>query len=81
MSLKIQMLRCHSDFFPVNSDMVSDEHGKRFHQEIATMEKRYQGKRSTSMLADYCWTLARNAPGQLHKQHAKRSRKLLSLHV
>jgi len=24
--------------------MVSDEHGERFHQEIATMEKRYQGK-------------------------------------
>jgi hypothetical protein len=35
MSLKIQMLRCHFDFFPVYSDMISDEHGKRFHQKIA----------------------------------------------
>jgi len=33
--------------------MVSDEHGERFHQDIATMEKRYQGKWYTTMLADY----------------------------
>jgi len=24
--------------------MISDEHGERFHQDIATMEQRYQGK-------------------------------------
>ena len=35
------------------------------------MEKRYQGKWSTCMLADYCWTLVRNAPEQLHKRQAK----------
>ena len=75
MSLKIHMLHSHLDFFPNNCGMVSDEHGERFHQEIATMEKRYQGKWSTSMLADYCWTLIRNAPEQLHKRQAKRSRK------
>jgi cation transport ATPase len=40
------------------------------------MEKRYQGKWSTSTLADCCWTLVRNAPEQLHKRQAKRSRKL-----
>jgi hypothetical protein len=39
---------------------VSDEHGERFHQDIMTMEKRYQGKRSLGMLADYCWTMKRN---------------------
>jgi hypothetical protein len=27
------------------------------------------------MLIDYCWTLARNAPEQLHKGQAKWSRK------
>jgi len=31
------------------------------------MEEKYQGKWSTSMLADYSWTLVRNAPEQLHK--------------
>ncbi|XP_076328952.1 prolyl 4-hydroxylase subunit alpha-2-like isoform X2 [Tachypleus tridentatus] len=34
----------------------------QFHQDIATMEKRYQGNWNPSMLADYCWTLQRNAP-------------------
>jgi hypothetical protein len=51
------MLNPHLDFFPDNCGMVSDEHGERFHQETATIEKRYQGKWSTSMLADYCWML------------------------
>jgi hypothetical protein len=75
MSLKIHMLHSHLDFFP-NCGMVSNEHGERFHQEIARMEKRYQqGRWSTSLMADNCWTLARNAPEQLHKRQAKRNRK------
>jgi len=75
MSLKIHTLHSHLDFFPDNCGMVSDEHSELFHQEIAKMEKRYQGKWSISMLVDYCWTFARNAPEQLHKRQAKRSRK------
>jgi hypothetical protein len=69
------MLYLNLDFFPDNCGMVSDELGKRFHEEITTMEKQYQGKWSTSMLVDYCWSLARNAHEQLHKRQAKRSRK------
>jgi len=64
-SLKIHMLHSHLDFFPDNCGMFSNEHGERFHQEIATVEKRYQGKWSTSTLCEYCWMLARNAPEQL----------------
>jgi hypothetical protein len=75
MSLKIHVLQSHLDFFPNNCGMFSDEHGERFCQEIPTMEKRDQGKWSTSMLADYCWTLAIHAPEQLHKQQAKQCRK------
>ena len=75
MSLKIHMLHSHLDFFLDTCGVVSDEQGQLFHQEIATMEKLYQAKWSTSMLADYCWTLAMNAPEQLHKRQAKRSRK------
>ena len=52
MSLMIYMLHSHLVFFPDNSGMFSDEYGERFHQEIATMDKRYQGKEFTSMLAD-----------------------------
>jgi hypothetical protein len=50
MSLKIHFLHSHLDFFPDNLGAVSDEHGERFHQDIASMEKRYQGKWSLSML-------------------------------
>ncbi|UYV79031.1 hypothetical protein LAZ67_17000790 [Cordylochernes scorpioides] len=52
MSLKIHFLHSHLDFFPDNLGAVSDEHGERFHQDISSMEKRYQalinvGLRST----------------------------------
>ena len=39
---------------------VSDEHGERFHQEIATMENRYKYKCKPNMMADYCWSLKRD---------------------
>ncbi|UYV82452.1 hypothetical protein LAZ67_21002222 [Cordylochernes scorpioides] len=62
MSLKIHFLHSHLDFFPDNLGAVSDEHGEMFHQDISSMEKRYQGKWSPVMLADYCWTLKRDLP-------------------
>ncbi|UYV84654.1 hypothetical protein LAZ67_X002984 [Cordylochernes scorpioides] len=43
MSLKIHFLHSHLDFFPDNLGTVSEEHGERFHQDISSMEKRYQG--------------------------------------
>jgi hypothetical protein len=60
MSLKIHFLHSHLDFFPPNLGDVSDEHGERFHQDIAIMEKRYQGKFNPSMMGDYCWFLQRD---------------------
>ena len=62
MSLKIHFLESHLDFFPENFGEVSDEHGERFHQDILAMETRYQGKWTSSMLADYCWTMKRDVP-------------------
>jgi len=50
------------DFFPKNLSEVSDEHGERFHQNIMAMEKQCQGMWTSSMLADYCWTLKRDVP-------------------
>jgi len=41
MSLKIHFLHSHLKFFPDNLGDFSDEHGERFHQDIAAMEKRY----------------------------------------
>ena len=62
MSLKIHFLESHLDFFPENLSEVGDEHGERFQQDILAMEKRHQGKWTSSMLADYCWTLKRDVP-------------------
>ncbi|UYV80151.1 hypothetical protein LAZ67_18001830 [Cordylochernes scorpioides] len=42
MSIKIHFLHSHLDFFPDNLGAVSDEHGELFHQDISSMEKRYQ---------------------------------------
>jgi len=72
MSLKIHFLHSHLDLFPGNCGAVSDEHGERFHQDISSMEKRYQGKWNCAMLADYCWTLSRAAPTMEYKRQAKR---------
>jgi len=41
-SVKIHFLSSHLDFFPENCGSVSDEHGERFHQDIAAMESRYR---------------------------------------
>jgi len=57
MSMKIYFLELRLDFFPEYLGEVSDGHSERFHQDIMTMEKRYQGKCTSSMLADYCWSL------------------------
>ncbi|KAJ8703931.1 hypothetical protein PYW07_011074 [Mythimna separata] len=68
MSLKIHFLDSHLDFFPDNLGAASDEHGERFHQDISSMEKRYQGKWSPNMLADYCWTIKRDQPEAKHSR-------------
>jgi hypothetical protein len=62
MSLKVHFLASHLDFFPKNLGAVRDEHGEIVRQDISNMEKRYQGKCSLSMLADYCCTLKRGVP-------------------
>jgi len=62
MSVKIHFLESHLDFLPQNFGEVSDELGERFHQDIMAMETRYQSKWTSSVLADYCWTLKRDVP-------------------
>jgi len=72
-SLKIHFLQSNLNFFPENCNAVSGEHGERFHQDIPSMEKRYQGKWDCAMLADYCWTLERDDPTVEYKRQAKRT--------
>jgi len=68
MSLKIHFLESHLDFFPENLGEVSDKQGERFQLDILAIEKRYQGKWTSSMLADYCWTLKRDVPEANYQQ-------------
>lgn len=73
MSLKVNFLDSHSIFFPSNSGDISDEHGKRFHHDIKTMEKRYQGKWNPSMLADYCWCVQKQSDYNYSRQSKRKT--------
>ena len=68
MSLKIHMMHSHLDFFPENMGVVSDKHGERFHQDIATIEKRFKGKWNENALADYLWNLMTDEPNAHHRR-------------
>ncbi|PNF13896.1 hypothetical protein B7P43_G10663, partial [Cryptotermes secundus] len=71
MSIKVHYLHSHLDSFPENLGDTSEEQGERFHQDIKTMEDRYQGRWDTHMMADYCWSLKRDCS----KIHSRKSRK------
>lgn len=57
MSIKLHFLHNHLDYFPANLGDLSEEQGERFHQDLRTMEERYQGYWNTHMMADYCWSI------------------------
>ena len=42
MSLKMHFLYSHLEFFPENLGAISDEQGKKFHQDTQAMKERYQ---------------------------------------
>ena len=67
-SIKVHFLFSHLDRFPGNLGDYSEEQGERFHQDIKTMEERYQGKWDEHMMADYCWNLLRDCPKVAHKR-------------
>ena len=60
MSLKVHFLESHLNFFHENLGNISDEPGERFYQNVAIIEKRFKGKCSVSMFADYCWSIKRD---------------------
>ena len=72
MSVKVHFLHSHIDYFPQNLGAVSEEQGERFHQDIKTMEKRYQGRWDCSMMADYCWSLQRDCTNTIYSRKAKK---------
>ena len=73
MSLKVHFLDSHLDSFPENLGDYSEEQGERFHQDIAEMEKRYQGRWDIHMMADYCWSLKRETDDTHRRKRVRRS--------
>lgn len=72
MSIKLHFLDSHLDFFPENLGDFREEQGERFHQDIKAMETRYQGRWNVNMMADYCWSLKRDIPDNIHKKTTPR---------
>ena len=74
MSLKLHFLHSHLEFFPDNLGAVSDEHGERFHQDIAVVETHYKGKSNANMMGDYCWFLQKQSETKYYRsaKHVKR---------
>lgn len=72
MSIKVHYLHSHLDQFPENLGSYSEEQGERFHQDLKTMEERYQGRWDRHMMADYCWCMQRDCP---NTSHSRKSRK------
>jgi hypothetical protein len=80
MSLKIHFLHSHLDFFPHKLGAVSYKHTEHFRQDIAVMEKRYQGKWSVNMLSDYCWSIIRDVPETNYKRKSLARKILKKVH-
>lgn len=68
MSIKMHLLHAHLDVFPANLGAVSDEQGERFHQDIAVIEHRYQGRWDEAMMGEYCWFLHRDNENYVYKR-------------
>ena len=73
MSLKIHFLHSHLNFFPPNLGAMSDEHGKRFHQDSKMMESNYQGKWNPGMMGYFCWMLLRDIPEANYTRSSKKT--------
>ena len=67
-SIKLHFLKAHFHEFPDNLGAVSDEQGKRYHQDLKTKEHRYQDRWNKVMMADYCWSIMRDSPKKVYKR-------------
>jgi hypothetical protein len=68
MSVKLHYLHSHLDRFPENLGDLSEEQGERFHQDIKTMEARYQTRWDAHTVADCCWNVMWDCPGKSHSR-------------
>ena len=62
--------------FLENLGDVSDEQDEQFHEDIKTVEERYQGRWDIKMMVDYCWNKKRDNPDSEHSTKSQ-NRKFL----
>ena len=81
MSLKLHFLASHLDYFSPKLGAISEEQGERFRQELKDVERRFQGRSDVNIMANYCWSIARDDPSleysrtsRTHKFYGKRKR-------
>ena len=73
MSLKVYLLHANLVYFSQNLGDMSEEHNERFHQDIKSMETRYQGRWDISIMSD-CWCLKRDCKSSEVSRKAKRKK-------
>ena len=61
------LLNSHVNGFLEKSGAFHNELGKVFHQELMTMEKRYQRRWEKNIMADNCWSIRRDGYEEVHK--------------
>ena len=69
MSLKLNFLRSHLEFFSENEEAVSIEHGDKFHRDISEMDKVCSGEWRPNMIA---------TPTGEYKRQGRRSEYLMT---
>ena len=74
MSIKLHYINSHLDQFPENLGDVSEEQGERFHQDLKTIEGRYQGRWDIHMMADYCWGIKREDSGKVYERKSNKQK-------
>ena len=74
MSIKLHFLHSHLDKFPSNPEAVSDEQCEWFHQNLMTIEHRYQGLWYRNMMADYCCSIKQDFPDEVCKRRSYKSK-------
>jgi len=72
MSLKLYFLAPHLDHFEFKA--VSEEQGESLHQDLKEVDRRYQGRCDVNMMADNCWSSARDDPSREHSRTSRTSR-------
>ena len=72
-----EALECRVSLIPQNLGDMSEERDERFHQNIKSMETRYQARLDLSMMEYYCWCLKRDCKSSRVARKAER-RKFMS---